>query len=156
MNNPFTEEEKTRTQKEYRLQVHIAKKHSEYFPNVMMTHVPNKGKGGADGFFKKQMGVKAGVSDIALWWKAQPEKHLLHAGMVELKVDTGVSPDQNKWMSAFWGIGGYEGVARSWQQYYKLLCSWGIKPKQECAAFDEPDYRSDQQKFHDSFEFYRP
>ncbi len=151
-------------QKEFRLQVFIIKKHFEYFGHVLITHIPNRPANAADGFFKKAMGVRAGVSDIALWWMpdflTSKSKHYglkpMQAGMVELKVDTKVSGAQNKWLSAFDSCGGYQGVARSWKEYYKLLCSWGIKPRYPCAIFDEPVYATKEEKFKAVHEMYKP
>ena len=174
IDNPFSSsEEKTRQQKEFKLQCHIVQRHQQYFPHVLITAFPGRPGDATDGFFKKMMGVKAGVTDILLWWdypypawaigflKRMLEKvgfcfSRIHVGVVEIKVDAKVTPDQNKFMSTINGMGGKDGVVRSWREYYKLLCFWGIKPISECRIFDEPDFRTEQQKFSDSFEYYRP
>lgn len=148
--NPFpANEEKTRNQKEFKLQCHIVEKHNQYFPHVIITAFPGRPGDAQDGFFKKMMGVRAGVTDILLWW------HWKNFGVVEIKADAKVTSAQNKFMSAIKHIGGYEGVAHSWQEYYKLLCTFGIVPVSVCTIFDEPDYRTDNQKKHDAFEFYK-
>lgn len=163
IDNPFNDEkEKTRQQKEFKLQCHIVERHGQYFPNVLMTAFPGRPGDAQDGFFKKMMGVKPGVPDILLWWhdELRDDGKLVWkgcvAGAVEIKVDAPISSAQNKFMSSFAGIGGKEGVVRSWQEYYKLLCFWGIKPHQECTIFDEPDYSTQQQKFAAAFDMYRP
>ncbi len=151
--NPFDgAEEKTRQQKEFKLQCHIVKKHEIYFPHVLMTAFPGRPGDAQDGFFKKMMGVRAGVTDVLLWWF---DKHI-QAGVVEIKVDARVSSDQNKFMSAIRHLGGKDGVAHSWEEYYKLLCKFGIKPTSVCTIFDEPCYATEQEKFHAAFEMYRP
>ena len=156
---------KTPQQKEYLLQCHIVERHSQYFPHVLLTHIANRAGDATDAFFKKKMGVRPGVSDLAIWWlpdflTGNTKKHYglkpMQAGMVELKVDARVSTAQNKWLSAFAACGGYEGVAKSWQEYYKLLCSWGIKPTQECRIFDEPRYESIEDKHAAAHDLYKP
>ena len=162
IDNPFTEEEKTRQQKEFALQCHIVKKHEIYFPHVVMTAFPGRPGDAQDGFFKRMMGVKPGVTDILLWWKddLREDGKLVWkgcmAGVVEIKVDARVSSAQNKFMSAINHIGGKDGVAHSWQEYYKLLTFWGIEPTSVCTRFEEPDFRSEMQKKHDSFEWFKP
>jgi VRR-NUC domain len=159
--NPFNSAgEKTRNQKEFALQCHIVKKHEIYFPHVIMTAFPGRPGDAQDGFFKKMMGVRPGVTDILLWWNADApwltDIGVLKAAVVEIKVDARVSSSQNKFMSAIRHIGGKDGVAHSWQEYYKLLCSFGIKPMSACITFDEPCYATEQEKFHAAFEMYRP
>lgn len=162
INNPFnTEADKTRQQKEYRLQCHIVKMHEIYFSHVMMTAFPGRPGDAKDGFFKQQMGVAAGASDIFLYWvtdklDALPKPHPLCAGMMEIKVDSGLSGPQNKWLSRFHAYGGYTGVSHSWREYYEGLCNWRIRPKSIPLSFIEPDYRTEQQKYSDSFEMFRP
>lgn len=164
---------------EYFLQTHIIKRHAEFFPHVVITHVPNRPSGQTDqarktdAFFKKEMGVRAGVSDIVLWWGydypswalaflVKMKKLLgfsfarMHSGVVELKIGTDPSRVQNKFLSSIHALGGRQGVARSWEQYYQLLCSWGIKPVSECRYFDEPIYATKEEKFKANFELYRP
>lgn len=165
--------ELTRNQKEYKLQVHIAKRHVQYFPHVVMTHIPNRPSSSSDGHFKKQMGMRAGVTDIAVWytfpypnwaikWLAKMLDYLgfsfsrMHGGMIELKVDTEISPEQNKFMSAIHSLGGKQGMVRTWRAYYKLLCSWGIKPIEECTDFDEPDYHTFEDEKKAVFDMYKP
>lgn len=151
--NPFDDErEKTRQQKEFRLQCHIVKLHQHYFSNVLMTAFPGRPGDAQDGFFKKMMGVKPGIPDILLWWDTDK----LHAGAVEIKVDARISNDQNKVISTMHGMGIHTGVARSWQEYYKLLCSFGVKPVYVCTRFEEPDYSTEQQRFKKSFDFFAP
>lgn len=139
----------TRSQKEFKLQVHIVEKHNQYFPHVLMTAFPGRPGDARDGFFKKMMGVKPGVSDILIWWRGA-------SGSIELKVEARVSSGQNKWMSAFSRLGGKTGVVHSWREYYKLLCSWGINPMHECTLFDEPDFSSESEKFQQAADFFRP
>ena len=153
IDNPFhDEQEKTRQQKEFKLQCHIVQKHEIYFPHVLMTAFPGRPGDAKDGFFKKMMGVKPGIPDILLWFRTNK----LHAGAVEIKVDARISSAQNKVISTMHGMGIHTGVARSWQEYYKLLCSFGIKPVYVCTRFDEPDYSTEQQKFAAAFDMYRP
>jgi len=164
--NPFdTATEKTPNQKEFALQCHIVKRHEQYFPHVIMTAFPGRPGDAQDGFFKKMMGVRPGISDILLWWKSEGtpcfggngrEWDTLQAGVVEIKVDARVSSAQNKFLSAIHHIGGKDGVAHSWEEYYKLLCFWGIKPTSVCTIFDEPTYQTEQQKFSTAYEFYKP
>ena len=172
--NPFDDaEEKTRLQKEYRLQCHIVERHAEYFPHIIITAFPGRPKDGADGFFKQQMGVRKGVTDILIWWgynyPAWAIKwltkmiqycgfgfSLMHSGVIGLKVDAKVDAAQEKFLSAIHSLGGKEGVVRSWEEYYKLLVWWKIKPSYICTIFDSPDYRSDMEKKRDAFAMYMP
>jgi hypothetical protein len=159
--NPHNDaQEKTRNQKEFALQCHIVKKHQQYFPHVIMTAFPGRPGDAQDGFFKAMMGVRAGITDILLWWEAGAhwlkDIGCLKAGVVEIKVDAGVSSAQNKFMSAIRHIGGKDGVVHSWQEYYKLLCFWGIKPTSVCTIFDEPSYETKQQKFAAAFDWAKP
>lgn len=167
----FTPEEKTRQQKEYKFQCHIVKKHRIHFADVEMIAYQARPSGitdearKLDAHFKKQMGVKAGVTDCLLWWTPhwiKNPRQLHHglmpiqSGVVELKVDTDVSRVQDMWMSGFYSRGGYTGVAHSWKEYYKLLCSFGIMPTSPCTVFDEPDYRTDANKKQDAFDWQKP
>lgn len=162
-----------RINKEYRLQTHIVKKHAIYFPHVIMTHIPNQTRDSTEAFFNKQLGVRAGASDIALWWGfsyptwatiwlAKMIKFLgfgfslMHSGVVELKVDSRVTSAQNKFLSAIRSLGGSEGVARSWREYYELLCSFGIKPVEKCLTFDEPNYLNTKEKYKTAHDWYKP
>lgn len=164
---------KNPNQKEFVLQVHIIEKHEQYFPHVLITAFPGRPGDATDGFFKKMMGVRPGVSDIVLWWGftyplwattwlIKMLDHLgfgfchMHSGVVELKVDARVTSSQNKFLSAIHSLGGHQGVARSWEQYYHLLCSFGIKPVCECTQFHEPDYRDLSEKFQDAHDFFKP
>ncbi len=161
MKNPFDNaDEKTRQQKEFKLQCHIVKKHEIYFPHVVMTAFPGRPGDAQDGFFKKMMGVRPGITDILLWWALPTHlpvsTNVIQCGVVEIKVDARVSSSQNKFMSAIRNIGGKDGVAHSWEEYYKLLCKFGINPTQICTIFDEPDYSTEQEKFHAAFEWGRP
>lgn len=163
----------SRNQKEFKLQVHIVKQHEKYFPHVLMTAFPGRPGDAQDGFFKRMMGVRAGVLDIIIWytfpypswatmWLGKMLKHCgfsfarMHNAVIEIKVDARVSSSQNKFMSAIRSMGGYEGVAYSWKDYYKLLCSWGIKPVCQLFYFDEPDYRDLGQKYQDAHLMYKP
>ncbi len=160
-------------QKEFRLQRHIVEQHEKYFPHVLITAFPGRPGDAKDGFMKKLMGVRAGVSDIMIWfsfpypawattWLGKMLKHCgfsfarMHSGVIELKVDARVSSSQNKFLSSIASLGGCEGVARSWQEYYRLLCLWGIKPVCQCTYFEEPDYRDLGEKYRDAFALYAP
>lgn len=166
VDNPFEiKDDLTLNQKEYKLQCHIIKKHQQYFPHVLITHIPNRPANAADGFHKKKMGVRAGVSDIAIWWlpewlNGNSDVHYglkpMQAGMIELKVDTKISSAQNKWLSAFSAAGGYISVVHSWEGYYIQLCRWGIKPMSKCEIFEEPNYTTQQEKFSAAFDLYKP
>lgn len=172
--NPWDDaESKSSNQKEFKLQVHIVEQHNIYFPHVLITAFPGRPGDATDGFFKKLMGVLPGVTDIILWWGYQYPNWAIkwlakmleycgfsfsqiHSGVVEIKVDARVRTAQNKFMSAISFLRGNNGVVRSWEQYYKLLCSWHIKPVTPCTTFIEPDYRSDEEKKRDAFDFYKP
>lgn len=172
--NPFRGLDGTTvTQKEFRLQLHIIDKHAAYFPHVIITAFPGRPGDAKDGYMKKLMGVRAGVSDIILWWGYQYPNWALqwlakmlgncgfafsrmHSGVVEIKVDARVSTGQNKFLSAIGSLQGNYGVVHSWREYYHLLLSFGIKPRVPCTLFEEPDYRSIDEKRADSFDYFAP
>lgn len=145
------------TQHEYKLQVHIFEMHQRYFPTVMFHHNVMEGRDSADIFFARKKGARKGISDITIWWRTDSHKWELKCAMIEVKYgDNRLSPDQNKFISAFKHLGGYTGVVRSWSQYYKLLCFWGIKPKEICQTFIEPVYATQKEKFDTVHEMYAP
>ena len=146
------DDEKTRAQKEYALQVCVAKQIQGWFPFLRWLHIPNRPGSGSDGHFKKEMGAKAGASDLLVSWRA------LHGnpncGYIELKVDTAISSDQNKFLSSWAAIGWKTAVCRSAREVKNALTRWGNKPAHNGCY--EPDYRTEQEKFSDSFDFFKP
>lgn len=163
----------TPQQKEFKLQVHVVNMHAQYFPHVCMIAFPGRPGDAKDGFFKKKMGVRPGVSDIILWWShtyplwavkwlMQMRDYcgfgfaLMHSGVIELKVDAKISSAQNKFLSRINGLGGCHQVCHSWQEYYKTLCKWGIKPVYICTTFAEPDYSTWDEKLAAVHNFFAP
>ena len=152
IDNPFNgDDEKTRNQKEYALQVCVAEQLDGWFPYLRWTAIPNRPGDAADGFFKKKMGVKAGMVDILCSWKVGNH---LEGGLIELKVDTRVSNDQNKVMSSWSKIGWHTAVCYTAREVKDVLTLWGNKPAHNGCY--EPDYRTEQEKFSDSFDFFKP
>jgi hypothetical protein len=140
------------TQAEFRIQVAAVKHISTAFPNVMFTAFPGRPGDAQDGFFKKIMGTKAGVADLLLWYRQNDN---LISAAIELKEPYGTwKTAQNKWASAFVSIGGKYAVCRSVKQVHDTLVKWGNVPKH--TSIEEPDLRSETEKFRDNFDFYAP
>lgn len=149
--NPFKDEELKRQQIEYRIQVAVVKHLDSAFPSLLYTHVPNRSSDAADGFFKKQMGVRPGVADLICWW---PSNGHLECGAIELKAHKGRwGGEQNKFASSFTYIGGRYALCKSVKEAHDALCGWGVVPAHY--AIVEPDLRGEQQKFADSFDFFK-
>lgn len=84
-----------------------------------MTHVPNGGKRSkGEGGKLKALGVKPGYPDLTL-----PRKHKQWTGLaIELKSPTGrVTPEQQEWLDAFEEDGYLVGVARTLDEFLRLL-----------------------------------
>lgn len=145
--NPFSDDnELKRNQLEYRLQVAVVKHLQTTFPSLLWTHCPNRPADAQDGFFKKMMGVRPGVSDLLFWYSGG-------FAAIELKASKGRwGNDQNRFASSFTAIGGKFKLCKSVQEVHDALVSWGIVPAS--SAVTEPDLRSLNQKHSDSFNFY--
>lgn len=140
----------TRNQQEYRLHVKVVKHLKECFPSVLFTHPANRPSSKQHGFFLKEMGVRAGVPDLLLWWESG-------SGAIELKAPQGVaSIGQKTFAFHFKHLGNKHAYCKSVEQVHKTLLGWGIKPKYDCTIFDEPDQRSKADKFHQAYNMYAP
>ena len=149
MSSPnFTGADKTLNQIEYNIQVAAVAHIRTAFPDLLFTHVPNRGGSAADGFFKKQLGVMPGVADLIFWWEGG-------FGAIELKTPGGIwKPAQRKFEWMFSARGGKYAVCKSVKEVHATLKSWGLKSVHE--AVKEPDLRSEAQKKQDMFDYYKP
>ena len=149
MTNPFSPDADLRnTQREFRLQLAVVKHLERAYPTLVWTHCPNRPGDAKDGYMKKLMGSKAGVPDILCWWKDG-------AAGIELKAPTGrLASQQNKFLSALHSVGVHTVVCKSVKEVHEALKSWGLKPV--CDGVVEADLRSDTQKKHDAFEYFKP
>ena len=141
-----------RQQKEYRLQCAVADQIPKWYPGLIWWHTPNRPGSGTDGFHKKRMGARAGVTDLIFLWRSQ---FGLEVGLIELKADDGtLSNDQNRFISACDALGCHTGVGRSCRDVHSLLRSWGLKTASN--AIVEPDYRTDSEKKQADHDFFKP
>ncbi len=132
---------------EFRLQVACVE-HIEKCFNVWVTAFPGRPGDAQDGFFKKKMGVKAGVPDLIF---------VLPGGIfgaIELKVKGGrLHEAQRKEPCYMAAHGAKTGICTSVRHVHDMLVSWGCVAKYDSVR--EPDLRSDAQKKQDSYDFYR-
>jgi len=141
---------KPRKYGEDKLQMKIIEHHTNHFPHVLITHPAQTGRSPQEGAKLKKLGVRAGVSDLLLWWEN-------NCGAVEIKTETGKeSIGQKTFGFLLKRLGHHYGVARSVEEYHNLLVSWGIKPAYECRYFAEPDYATKQEKFQRAYDWFRP
>lgn len=153
-NNPFTNAPAKRSTAEFRLHVAVVEHLNSCFPSVLFTHPAQKAKDGQEGYFNKLMGVRKGVPDLLLWWEWSPNT-VTRCGAIELKSTTGKpSGWQANFEVIFKALGGKHAYCRSVKEVHDVLVSWGCTPKYSWTK--EPDIRSQQQKFSDSFEMFRP
>lgn len=125
---------------EDKIQINIVAQHAIYFPHVIITHPANQGRSPQEGAKLKKMGVRAGASDLLLWWD-------YGAGGIEIKdEDKKETPNQITFGFLLKRMGHYYGVAHSWEEYYHLLISFGIKPQQECRFFKEANTQTWEDK----------
>lgn len=142
----------TPEQKEYRLQLAVVKHLDTWYKGKCeWLHIPNKPGNASDGFFKKQMGAKAGASDLLFTWN----NRYLHCALIELKSPDGtLSSQQNKFLSRFNRLGWHTAVCKSVDEVNKALRGWGLDSG--TIEVMEPDYRSKEEKFEDAIDFFRP
>lgn len=154
IDNPFTDEEKkTRQQIEFKIHCAVVEQLPGAFPIISGTflHVPNRPGDATDGYFKKMMGVKTGASDLLISWN----NGALQCGWMEIKAPGGtLGSQQNKFQSAFASIGWHIGSGQSVAQIFNCIEKWGVQRVHW--GIREPDLRSETQKKHDAFDFFKP
>lgn len=135
---------------EDKIHINIVEQHALYFPHVILTHPANQSRSPQEGAKYKRMGVRAGASDLLLWWQDG-------AGGVEIK-KTGGKETANQATFGFLlkRLGHHYGVCRSWQEYYNLLLSWGITPLKECKIFKEANLLTWEDKLNIVNRMYKP
>jgi hypothetical protein len=150
--NPFLEEqEKTYQQIEFAIHCAIVDQLPAAFPSALFWHTPNRPGDAKDGYFKKMMGAKKGASDLAFSWNLGK----LQCGWLELKAPgKKLESAQNKWLSSFAHIGWHTGTARSVGEAFNVIERWGIPRAHR--GVKEPDTRTEQKRFADSFDFFMP
>lgn len=150
-NNPFNTEDATAGQREFKLQLAVVKHLPEAFKGsgLQFAHIPNRPGSALDGYFKKQMGAVKGASDLIIGWPVG------QCGYIELKAPgETLKTAQNKFLSSWNAIGWRTAVCWSVREVHEMLKKWGLKAVYDTCV--EPDYRTEQQKFSDSYEYYKP
>lgn len=133
---------------EYHLQVAVIKHLQSAFPHLLYFHIPNQSRDATEAFFNKQLGVRAGASDLLIAWKGGQ-------GLIELKMDKGrVSNEQNKFLSAFRHIGWKTAVCRSVRTVHETLKYWGLEPVHNICV--EPDHTTKEEKLRRGEAFFKP
>lgn len=128
-----------------------------YFPQqpgiLVYTHIANQGRSAGQGDKLKKMGVNAGWFDYI--FINHPSR--FSAICLEAKVHGRNYSDSQKTFDYLTkGMPVFKGKFYSVKEGHNLLLEAGVKPFSGCSLFKEPDVRSDMQKGHDAFEFYRP
>lgn len=157
-NNPFTGKPAKRSTIEFKLHVAVVEHLNSCFPGVLFTHAANETRSSADAYWNKLKGVRKGTPDLLFWWRYCLEGtcyNLPRFGAIELKSPTG-KPDghQAAFEVMFRQRGGDHAYCRSVKEVHDTLVSWGCKAKYSWTK--EPDIRSQQEKFSDAFEMYKP
>lgn len=135
---------------ENKIHINIVEQHYLYFPHVILTHPANQGRSPQEGAKLKRMGVRAGVSDLLLWWEGS-------CGAVEIKAGKGKeSPNQGTFGYMLKQLGHHYGVVRSWKEYYHLLLSWGVTPMHTCSIFREANLLTWEDKRQLVQDFFKP
>ncbi len=158
----FSGEEITLNQEEYKIHVNAVKNLRVNFPGLRFFHIPNRPSDGADGHFKKEMGARAGASDLLFSWNNpnwemgyQQENGKLEVGIIEIKAHKGVfRTDQNKFMSSYSLIGWRTAIAKTYRQIHDALLSWGLRAK--CSVMTEAGLRTAAEKKQQAFDMMRP
>lgn len=149
--NPFSQEEH---ESEFRLHLAIKKHYESCFigahnPNLKIFHVANESRDAVQGYWNKVLGILPGLPDLMAGW---PHKN---TGICEIKLPgKPLSSAQNKVISWAHHIGWHTGVARSVRQFHEVALSWGLKAGHQSIL--EPDQRTEQQKFSDSYSYFKP
>ncbi len=141
---------------EYKLHTECVEHIRKAFPGLFFFHVPNQTRNATEAFFNKKLGVMPGVSDLLLTWQTgKLPWGAIKMAAIELKIKGGkVSTPQNKFLSAVNRIGWHTAVCRSKQEVHDALVKWGLKPVSDHVI--EPNYQSQEDKFKDVFEAYKP
>lgn len=143
-----------RSTQEFRLQVAVVEHLRSAFPEVLFTHPSQKAKDKREGMFNKMLGVRAGTPDLLLWYNTE-WTGCLEAGGIELKSPEGRrTPKQGTFELLFKRVGGKHAYCRSVQEVHDTLVSWGVTPVH--SAVKEPDTMTQQQKFSQAYEAYKP
>lgn len=150
--NPFDSAEELKAQQiEFRIHCAIVEQFNGAFSGAILWHTPNRGGGGADGHFKKMMGARKGASDLGLSWNDGK----LRCGWYEIKAPgKKPTPDQNKWLSIFRGLGWETDYGTSVKHAFDTFERWGVKRRHHSVV--EPDTRSDMKKKADGFDWFAP
>lgn len=145
-----------RNNEEFKIHVAAVEHIRTAFPHVLFTHPAQKAKDKREGHFNKMMGVKAGVPDLLFWWSTNHGPIVyISCGAIELKSSTGRrSSKQGTFEYIFTRMGGRHAYCRSVREVHDALVSWGIKPAHNAVV--EPDVRTIEQKYKDSYDFYKP
>lgn len=122
------------------------------FPGMFITHI-YQGRSEEEGFFLKMLGVVSGVPDLLAIWPDRVRGY--DFGFLEVKRPSGVeSTPQRRFKGFCHHLGIKWAIVRSVEQAHKQFITWGLKPTHN--AIKEPDTRTQQQKFKDAMEVYRP
>lgn len=145
-----------RNNEEFKIHVAAVEHIRTAFPQVLFTHPAQKAKDKREGHFNKMLGVKAGVPDLLFYWEHSLFPFsTIGAGAIELKSSIGRrTPKQGTFESIFKRIGGKHAYCKSVREVHDTLVSWGIKPAHNAVV--EPDVRTVDQKYKDSYDFYKP
>lgn len=93
-----------------------------------------QGRSAEEGFFLKQLGLRRGVFDIHLW----PGFHI----WIEIKVTTGLTPEQRQYQKKMEGMGDKTGVAHSVAEFRDLLIGFGLPCEQPVVK--EPELTAEE------------
>lgn len=149
--NPFENEEDHQT--EFKLHMAIKKHYESCFigihnPNLKIMHIANENRDSSQGYFNKMLGVLPGFPDLLAGWPN-------NTGICEIKLPgKPLSGAQTKVLSWADIIGWQTGVVRTVRQFHDLMMKWGITASHYTVI--EPDYRTDEKKKYDLFDFYKP
>lgn len=143
---------------EYKIQVAIFKHHQSAFPWIKFVFVPNASKDAATGFFNKQLGLQPGAHDIHLFYSRnsiEEKPSQLKVLIFEVKSESGrLTTSQNRYASEMHQLGAYTGYGSTVRSYHECLVRHGIKPLHN--GIQEPNLQTEQEKFKDAFDFYKP
>lgn len=150
--NPFNSDNPL-APSEFKLHMAIKKHYDSCFlgthnPGLKIMHIANEQRDSTQGYFNKMLGVEKGFSDILAGWPK-------NTGVAEIKLP-GKYLTSSQQMFLHWAehIGWHTGIWRTVKQSHDCLILWGHKAAHNTII--EPDYRNEQKKFADSYDFYQP
>lgn len=134
---------------ETKLQIAVVEHIRSAFPQVLVCGQANEGRSAAQGAKFKAMGIRAGMSDLLLFYAPK------NALAIELKRHGNYQQANQKGFEHLFTRCGFDyAVCKSVDEVHKLLIAQGLNPVHN--AVKEPDLRTQAQKVQMALDWNRP